>query len=284
MAFSAQWVMIVAAASANVFGAAWGRPAVFDVAAPVDESVCTLTAPAPHHDPTAICCDACMHPYLLTTTRTKQIVVTAAGFQYWFAQYSNWVASADDPTAEERFELESITREPKLNEQAAGEPKPPWGGGPPPAWPTNGTVGEPEIHRPGIYVDRQALFEWAAGANDDTTTSSQSGSNELEPDTAENHIAAAAAGESSENSTTTSSPDPLDPLDPLDPPPNWHNTAARIRRDLLIQKQIFAEIETYIKESTVETNEICGRCITRDECADMHGRVEIWHHRCIAPY
>lgn len=59
------------------------RPAVFDIARPVDESVCSLLGPTPYGvslglaDPRTAdkCCDACMHPYLLYTERVETSLV-----------------------------------------------------------------------------------------------------------------------------------------------------------------------------------------------------------------
>jgi len=67
---------------ALLLAAAAARPAVFDIARPVDESVCSLLGPTPygnslgHIDHAVVkCCDACMHPYLLYTERVETTLV-----------------------------------------------------------------------------------------------------------------------------------------------------------------------------------------------------------------
>jgi len=67
---------------ALLFAVAAARPAVFDTARPVDESVCSLLGPTPYGTSLGLvdraaekCCDACMHPYLLYTERVETSLV-----------------------------------------------------------------------------------------------------------------------------------------------------------------------------------------------------------------
>jgi hypothetical protein len=248
-----------------------GRPALLNVAAPVDESVCALTAPSPHHDPESLCCDACMHPYLLTTTRTATTVIATAGFKEWFTDYLRWdtISTISSPSPAEFEDRYGVYL-------------------PDPLSPLYPDQDEDE------YAWRDLPIDSKKQAADNGIKREENGkqiTDQLTPENAElifparqfqpknfrvKNASEPAMVSAEEEAATRSG---------IKKKVFWAPGAIGTEWDMviLVVKQIKAAVEMYIEQSAVETSEICGRCISMSECADQGGRVEVWHHRCILP-
>lgn len=243
-------------------GVTQGRPAVYDSPAPVDESICTLTAPAPHHNPSALCCDACMHPYLLTTTRTKQTVFTSSGFEKWYADYQI-----------------SVTEMINLLDTGFVGSRAPWASG-------NSSVGAKDSSGAAALAE----FESFAASLDAGPCARPPGGGEARPEAGMVHdpgrvpIDSVGSGASAASTTETRTTSASGPGGKVSVTASDSTRARRSDMFKFLTRLTNIGIETYVKETQVETNEICGRCITMDECAAINGRVENWHHRCFAPY